>query len=191
MYVLKHRGVKVLGDEDFFPPEGSLHQVPADPPRWMGINVPVNNMATSEVADGPAMGDNNGDVDETLSAADGNNGGHTSDNNVPPALAVISSSAHVVVAQSKVCILSDDEVIMALNLSSSVQRSISMFFFLHLSLLDLELHTTIPSYIADDSVQFLLASISVDQNEKCHVFGPALPPAGLPQSPTWTVMTIR
>ncbi|CAN6372895.1 unnamed protein product [Urochloa humidicola] len=63
MYVLKRQGIPALGDEDFFPPEGPVHPVSMDPPRWMGFNLVRPMGAGLEVTDGPEdnmLGQNDG-----------------------------------------------------------------------------------------------------------------------------------
>ncbi|CAL4888967.1 unnamed protein product [Urochloa decumbens] len=65
VFSLKRTGVTVLGDEDFFPPNGPLHPMPHGPPRWMGPG-------GSEEAMGPqnAQAEENQGADEEMSAAE-------------------------------------------------------------------------------------------------------------------------
>jgi hypothetical protein len=63
VYVLKRKGIPVQGDEDFFPPDGWLHLLPVDAPRWMGSNPPGGNVAAARLSScgNSSMGSQRGD----------------------------------------------------------------------------------------------------------------------------------
>ncbi|CAO2187764.1 unnamed protein product [Urochloa humidicola] len=179
VFMLKHSGVQALGDEDLFSPGGLVHPISHDPPRWMGPG-------GSEVANGPEQHHN-----EDESVAGGGSAGHMqeADQGIVPVQNVmpVQNVVPVEAAPNVIQILSDNEVILALNLSFPPPPSISFQHFNHLRSLIIDLDTVVPSYVADHSVRFFLAVICSDQVDPAPkhapalvVFGPALPPGGLP-----------
>ncbi|CAO2165701.1 unnamed protein product [Urochloa humidicola] len=94
----------------------------------------------------------------------------------------VQVAVHMVAGPNVVQILSDDEVILALNLCFPLPKSFFSLHFNHLQSLIINLDIMVPSYITDHSVLFFLALISSDQIDPVPepvVFGPALPPGGL------------
>ncbi|CAN6248991.1 unnamed protein product [Urochloa humidicola] len=190
VYILKRNGVTVLGDEDFFPPNGPLHPVPHGPPRWMGPG-------GSEEAMGPhiAQAHNQG-ANEEMSAADVGVYDHETEpmadsgEEVPAAdegemdkalRLVESADALAVVAPPQGGIMSSKVIILS-HLSRSVPDPHTPSCFRSIHSLFIDLDTIVPAYVADSSVRLFLATIVVDQQEVAspvRVFGPVRPPVKL------------
>ncbi|CAN6371676.1 unnamed protein product [Urochloa humidicola] len=186
VFVLKRQGIPALGDEDFFPPEGPVHPLSMDPPRWMGFNQGQQMGAGSEVADGPEdnmLGRNDG-VEHPRDAVSAEGGGNIDQAAVVPMDAPRQFPSAVApdippgfVKMVKVTLS---------NLLFSIPQSLFTGPFKKLRFLDLDLDGTfIPPYIADDSILLYLASVIFDQNDAgaCVGFGPPRPPVGLPLVP--------
>ncbi|CAN6174190.1 unnamed protein product [Urochloa humidicola] len=180
VYVLKRQGIPALGDEDFFPPDGPVHPIAVDPPRWMGYNNPNQNMAVgSEVADGPEE-NLQGQHDGTEHPSD------LSEGNVLPMELTTPTIGQGVVCPAIPPGFEKKVEVIVFNLLNPIPMYLSFATFRSIHFLDLDLDTTfIPPYIADVSILSYLASIAFDQTEVVApvVFGPQLPPVRLPLVP--------